>query len=140
VSPAPQASPVVHLQLGVLPALFAVCRLGPEEPVPQWATAGDFSSFSRTADELSIVCREDVVPAGVRCQRGWRCLRVAGPLDFALVGVLASLLVPLAAAGISVFAVSTFDTDYLLIPDADLPRATEALQRAGHTITGTNVG
>ena len=90
--------------------------------------------MTRTAEELSVVCREEVVPGGVRCERGWRCLRVAGTLDFSLVGVLALLLVPLAGAGVAVFCVSTFDTDYLLVRDADLARATEALGAAGHRV------
>jgi hypothetical protein len=82
-----------------------------------------------------VVCHEDGVPAGVRCERGWRCLRVAGTLDFSLVGVLASLLVPLAGVGVSAFAISTFDTDFFLIREADVAKAAEALASAGHRIT-----
>jgi hypothetical protein len=74
------------------------------------------------------------VPEAVRCARGWRCLRVAGSLDFSLVGVLASLLVPLAEAGVTVLATATFDTDYFLVKEIDLERATEALQAAGHSV------
>jgi len=96
--------------------------------------SGSFVTVTRTADELSVVCAEDAVPAGVRTQGGWRCLRVAGTLDFALVGVLAALLGPLAEAGVPVFCVSTFDTDYLLLQDADLPRAAAALTAAGHRV------
>ena len=118
-----------------LPGHYAILRLAPDAPVPDWATKGDFNSITRTADELSIVCRQDAVPEGVRCERGWRCLRVAGTLDFSLVGVLASLLVPLAKAGVSVFAVSTFDTDYLLVKEADLERTVAALQAAGHGVS-----
>jgi hypothetical protein len=118
-----------------LEGAYAVCRLSPDAPFPEWATGGPFVSISRSEEELSIVCREEAVPEGVRCERGWRCLRVAGALDFALVGVLASLLGPLAAAGISVFAVSTFDTDYLLVKDSGFAQAVEALRRAGHTVT-----
>jgi hypothetical protein len=119
--------------LSILPELFAVCRLAPDAPVPAWA-AGPFVSITRTPDELSAVCPAASVPNDIRCERGWRCLRVAGPLDLAQVGVLASLVVPLAEAGGSVFVVSTFDTDYLLVREADLVAAVEALRRHGHLV------
>jgi putative acetyltransferase len=122
------------LTLTPLVGTFAVCRLGGDAPVPAWATAGPFVSVTRTADELSVVCRQDAVPEGVPGERGWRCLRVAGPLPFSAVGVLASLTAALAEAGISVFAVSTFDTDYLLVKGADLVTAADALRRRGHTV------
>jgi hypothetical protein len=121
------------LSLVLLSGPFAVCRLRADTPSPAWAT-GEFVSITRTADELSVVCREDAVPAGVRHEAGWRCLRVDGTLDLALVGVLAALAVPLAEAGVSVFAISTFDTDYLLVKKADLAKGIEALQAAGHRV------
>jgi hypothetical protein len=121
------------LTLIVLPGSYAVCRLPAEASFPAWA-AGEFVSVTRTDAELSVVCREDAPPAGVRCERGWRRLRVAGALDFSLVGVLAALVVPLAEARASVFAISTFDTDYVLVRQGDLARATEALRAAGHSI------
>jgi hypothetical protein len=123
-----------QLTLVLLPGAFAVCGLDPNEAVPSWATRGTFVSVTRTPNELSVVCREEDVPEGVRCERGWRCLQVPGPLDFSLVGVLASLLTPLAEAGVSVFALSTFDTDYLLVREADLERAERALRTAGHEV------
>jgi hypothetical protein len=132
--------PEYQWALDVLPGTFAVCRLSAEGPPPAWAPAGPFSSVTRTADEISVVCPEGAVPAGTRCERGWRCLRVAGTLDFALVGALASLLVPLAQAGVSTFAVSTFDTDYLLVREADWARAAEALRAAGHAVRGGGPG
>lgn len=119
----------------LLPGRYAVCRLAPDAAEPAWA-AGAFITVTRTADELSVVCDEAAVPGGVRTQGGWRCLRVAGTLDFALVGVLAALLGPLAETGVSVFCVSTFDTDYLLVKDADLPRAVAALTTVGHRVEG----
>jgi hypothetical protein len=122
-----------ELTLIVLPGTYAVCRLPADAAFPDWAV-GDLVSVTQTVEELSVVCREDAVPEGVRCERGWRCLRVDGALDFSLVGVLASLLVPLAEAGVSVFALSTFDTDYLLVRDGDLARATRALEAAGQAI------
>lgn len=123
------------LQLRVWNGRFAVCRLPPREPVPSWvSTACEFTSVSRTREELSIVCPEDAVPAGVHCAKGWRILEVEGPLDFALTGILASLAQPLAVAGVSIFAVSTYDTDYLLAPEPQLDAAVRALTAAGHTV------
>jgi hypothetical protein len=122
------------LTLDLLPGRFAVCRVDPEAPVPAGALAGPFASVTRTADELSIVCPEPQMPAGARCEAGWRCLKVRGPLPFSAVGILASLTAPLAAAGVSLFALSTFDTDYLLVQESDLERALAALRAAGHAI------
>jgi hypothetical protein len=122
------------LTLVALDGNFAVCRLGNTDPIPPWATAGTFFALTRTADELSVVCRQDDVPEDAICERGWRCLRVAGTIAFTVVGVLASLTVPLAEAGIGVFAVSTFDTDYLLVKEADWAAALDALRRYGHAV------
>ena len=122
------------LKLTVLADSYAVVRLDPAATVPPWAWTGEFTSVSRTPDELSIVCRDDAVPIGVQVERGWRCLRAAGPFDFALVGVLASLVNPLAAAGVSLFAVSTFDTDYLMVKNDRLADAVAILRRAGHAV------
>jgi hypothetical protein len=122
------------LRLVPLEGTFAVCRLAPDAPVPAWAVGGPFVSVTRTGEELSVVCRREAVPDGVRCERGWRSLRVAGQLDFSLVGGLSSLLGPLADAGVSVFVVSTFDTDYLLVKASDFERAVDVLRRAGHAV------
>jgi hypothetical protein len=119
------------LRLRVVPGTLAICRLGAREAVPAWAS-GSLLSVTRTPDELSVVCDQGVVPEGVRAERGWRALAVEGPLDFALTGVLAGLAAPLAAAGISIFAISTFDTDWLLVRDHQLAAACEALRAAGH--------
>ncbi|WP_457653421.1 ACT domain-containing protein [Rhodocaloribacter sp.] len=124
----------VPLTLSVLPHRLAVCRLAPDAERPAWAEAGAFSSITRTPEELSVVCAEAHVPPGLRCERGWRALRVHGPLDFALTGILAALAVPLAEAGIPLFALSTFDTDYVLVHDDVLTRAGRALSEAGHTV------
>jgi hypothetical protein len=122
------------LTLLVLNGAFAVCRLAPNAPVPGWATSGDFSSIVRTPDELSVMCAEEAFPEGVKREGGWRRLRVAGTIEFSVVGILAALTAPLAEAGVSVFAVSTFDTDYLLVKNKDLQAALDALRRAGHVI------
>ena len=124
----------LSLVLAVLDGRDAICRLAPEAAAPSWALGGAFCSITRTPDELSVVCAEGAAPADVRCERGGRCLRAAGPLDFALTGVLASLAVPLREAGVSLFAVSTFDMDYLVVEDADLARAVDVLMRAGHQV------
>src|SRR5689334_21000078 len=109
----------------VFDGIFAVCRLEAGAPVPAWAAGGPYMSVTRTGDELSVVCREEAVPGNVRCERGWRCVRIAGTLDFALVGVLSSLLTPLANIGVSIFAATTFDTDYLLVKQEALTDAAE---------------
>jgi len=125
---------VSRLTLTLFPDILAVCRLDPDRAVPSWAFAGPFASITRTPAELSIVCLENGVPDGVRCERGWRYLAVEGPLAFALTGILASLTRPLALAGVSTFAISTFDTDYLLVREADVERAVELLSRQGHRV------
>ncbi|HYL10787.1 MAG TPA: ACT domain-containing protein [Candidatus Acidoferrales bacterium] len=126
--------PARRLELSVLPGRFAVCRLAPSSPVPAWLPAHGFVSVTRTADELSIVCEESRVPAGVKMQAGWVGLALRGPVEFSEVGVLASLAEPLAKAGIGIFVISTFDTDYLLVAQENLDRAAAALTAAGHTI------
>jgi hypothetical protein len=118
---------------------FAVCKLPTGSPPPPWATQGDLFSVTRTADEISVVCRQEAVPEGVVCERGWRCLRVAGSMPLTLVGVLASLTTPVAKAGVGVFAFSTFDTDYLLVKAVDLPKAVAALRAAGHWVDAEGV-
>jgi hypothetical protein len=123
-----------RLKIIVQPDVFAICKLAPTESIPAWAASGSLFSITRTADELSIVCQERHVPAGTKCDKGWRCVRVAGAMPFSLVGVLASLVTPLAEAGISVFAVSTFDTDYVLVKDWDMERAVGAWRHAKHTV------
>ena len=113
---------------------LAVCRLGGADPIPGWAVQGAFFSITRTTEELSVVCPENLVPVDVRAETGWRALRVAGVIDFSVTGVLAGLTAPLAEAGISVFALSTYNTDYLLVKEHDLGRAIEVLRDAGHIL------
>jgi len=120
------------LRFSILAGEFAVCRLPPEAPLPPWWDASPFSSVTRTPDELSVVCPAAVVPPGVRAERGWVLLRLDGPFPFDAVGILRAVLDPLAAAGVGVFAVSTFDTDYVLLKAAQLPSARRALAESGH--------
>jgi hypothetical protein len=123
------------LTLRILPETFAVCQLPPEAPAPTWA-AGTLVSVTKTPEEWSIVCEERYVPGGVTQQGGFRCLTVAGPLDFALTGVMAALAGPLADAGISIFPLGTYDTDYLFVRGGDLGRAAAALRGHGHQVVG----
>lgn len=119
------------LSLSIMPERLAICRLGPEQAVPESIFQGPFWSVTRTEDELSVVAPEGNLPSGGRTEKGWRGLKVAGPLDFNLTGILASLTIPLARAGIGVFALSTYDTDYILVRESDLERAMEALSASG---------
>ena len=124
----------VKLSLTLLPELFAVCRLDAGAEPGVRAAEGGFYSITRTADELSIVCLEQDAPEEARRETGWRCLKVHGPFAFSVTGVLASLAEPLARAGVGIFVISTFDTDYLLVKETDLERAVAALVEAGHGV------
>ncbi len=111
---------------------FAVVKLDPADPVPQWALSGEFWSVTGTGEELSVVCRHAAVPSEFSGADQWRCLRVTGTLAFSETGILSGLARPLAEADISLFAVSTFDTDYLLIPAASAGGAQSALETVGY--------
>ena len=121
-----------NLTLSLLSDTFAICRLGPEADIPSWALAGDFFSVTRTKEELSLVCPQEMVPEGTHCKKDFRSIKVEGPLDFALVGLLASLTEALAQEEISILAISTFDTDYLLVKEAQVDRAVQKLSQAGY--------
>lgn len=123
------------LTLTLLGQPLAVCRLDPMATVPTWV-AGDLVSITRTTDELSIVCAADAVPLGTVVEGPFRALAVAGPLAFELTGVLASLAVPLADAGVPVFVISTFDTDLVLVPADRVAAAVDAIEGAGHVVEG----
>jgi hypothetical protein len=123
-----------RLVLRVPPGLYCICRLLPDEPTPAWTALASFCSLTRTDEELSIVCNQEAVPPDVRAERHWRLLGVQGPLDLSMVGVLAGLATTLATAGVSIFAISTFDTDYLLVRDGDLHRALGALREARYAV------
>lgn len=123
-----------HLELSLLPERFAISRLAVDSPIPGWATQGSFFSVTRTGDELSIVTDLSRVPANVESQSGWRVLKVHGPFVLSEIGVLSALAAPLAEAKISLFAISTFDTDYLFVASETLSAAIVALEQAGHTI------
>jgi hypothetical protein len=122
------------MTLDVMSGTYAICQLDAAAPFPAWASHGAFVSMTRTPHELSIVCPSDDAPADVRAQRGYRGLVVRGPLEFSQVGILDAIAGPLAAASISIFVVSTYDTDYLFVRAADLAGAVAALRGAGHSV------
>lgn len=121
----------LHLRTG----RYAVSQLPAGGGFPQWATsAQEFVSVTRREGEVSAVTVESAVPEGVKSQGGWRLLELDGPFEFSLTGILLSVLQPLAAAGVGVFAISTFDTDALLIQEGQLDRGLAALRAVGHRI------
>jgi hypothetical protein len=122
------------LKLSLLPEILAICQLPKDARIPDWLLASTFYSITKTAEELSVVCPQTNVPEGIKRDEGWRCLKVEGPLDFATTGILASLTMPLAKEGISVFAMSTYKTDYLLVKERHLEKAVQILSQNGHRI------
>lgn len=125
---------VEPLYLQILGETMAICRLDANSPPPEWAFTGKFFSISRTSDELSIICPEQIIPTGIKSEHGWRAIKVIGPLDFSLTGVLSSLLEPLAAAKISILSLSTYETDFVFVRSEDLKQAMQELQAAGHQL------
>jgi len=130
----PEIASLPSLTLRVLPERLAICRLPAGVVLPAWALAGEFRSITWSRDEISVVCAESLVPNTVRANIGWRTLMVVGPLAFSLTGILAMLAQPLADAQISIFAISTFDTDYVLVQEMALAAATQTLLESGHSI------
>jgi uncharacterized protein len=124
----------MKLSLLVLDPMFAICSLKRDSPLPEWATSSDFYSITRTYDELSIVCPQEQMPAGVDINKNWRCLKVQGPLGFSITGILASISMPLSTEGVSVFVFSSYDTDHIMVKQYELEKAVDVLQKAGHTI------
>ena len=122
------------LQLHELPGRFAVARLKPDADVPAAWLGGPLTSVTRTAEELSVVTDASRVPADAQAERDWCALAIRGPIPFELTGVLSALLAPLADAGISIFALSTYDTDVLLVRADDRRATLDVLRRAGHSI------
>ncbi|MGN0064353.1 MAG: ACT domain-containing protein [Nocardioides sp.] len=116
------------------PEQLAVVRLGPGAPIPAWAESSSIFSVTATAAETSVVCAARNVPKKVPHERSFTAFAVVGPLDFALTGVLVSLLTPLAEEEISVFTLSTYDTDWILVPKERAEKAAEAWRRRGHTV------
>ncbi len=122
------------LNLTVLQGKFTIHRAQPESEIPAELLKAPFLSITRTDEELSLVLPEDYPFQSGKSEPGWRCIKVCGPLDFSLTGILASLSRSLAEAGVSIFALSTFDTDYLLVKEQGLETAIQALEESGHNI------
>jgi hypothetical protein len=123
-----------QLKFRRLPGAYAIVRLAPDASVPGWATKGEFTSITRTADELSIVCPTENLPSDVSSPHRWVCLKLEGPFPFSQTGVLLSFIEPLSSNGIPIFAISTYDTDYVLIKEEFAGMALEGLQAAGHEL------
>ncbi|MGD0570483.1 MAG: ACT domain-containing protein [Candidatus Sulfotelmatobacter sp.] len=123
-----------HLKFRLLPGAYAIVRLAADAAVPEWAAKGGFSSATRTGDELSIVCCTDNIPQGVDSGLRWVCLKLEGPFAFSQTGILLSFIEPLSNSGIPIFAISTYDTDYVLVQEEFAGAALNALQAAGHEL------
>jgi hypothetical protein len=120
------------MQLTILKDTYAICKLDHDSPIPTWVHASHgFSSMTYTQDELSIICQEKYVPAEIRQERSWRIFKIIGPLDFSLVGVISKIAGILADAGISLFNVSTYETDFILVKSEVLEHAIQVLTREG---------
>lgn len=122
------------LKMKLLNGKYGVCRFESGESIPPWSYGEGFVSVTQTEDELSIVCRMDRIPNGIVCEENWRILKVLGPLDFSLVGILSNISKVLADEDISIFAISTYDTDYILIKDSNLEDSIQALEIGGYEI------
>jgi len=123
-----------NLKLAVLDGGYAVHRFSPENEIPANVLTGNFTSITRTDDELSIVCDAQLSLNSDKSEAGWTCIKVLGPLDFGLTGILARIASVLAEAEISIFAISTYDTDYILVKKEKLALAQEALKKAGYVL------
>lgn len=122
-------------RLTLLPQSFAIVPLAAGSGLPWWSAASrGLLAWTRTDSEDSLVCEQRLVPDGVRAERGYRALQVAGSLPMHATGILAGLAAPLAAAGVPIFVLSTFETDYVLVPAGRLEAAVRALRTAGHAI------
>jgi hypothetical protein len=124
------------LKFRQLPGPYVIVRLPPQVPVPDWAKKGDFTSITRTTDELSIVCPADNVPKAVDPSPRWICLMLEGPFPFSQTGVLLSFIEPLSNNRVPIFAISTYDTDYVLVQEEYAGVMQQALNKAGHELVG----
>jgi hypothetical protein len=115
---------------------YTIVRLAPDAAIPEWATKGEFTSITRTSDELSIVCPIENLPAGIPSSQRWICLKLEGPFPFSQTGVLLSFIEPLSSNGIPIFTIATYDTDYVLIQEEFAGMALDSLQQAGHVLLG----
>ena len=128
------SAPNATLRLSMLDERLAVCRLEARAEIPPWATGAPFFCVTRTPDELSIICPEERVPAGITCEPGWRAFKLEGAFDFGLVGVLSSVAAPLAESEVGILAIATYETDYVLVQGSQLDLAVAALRGRGHEV------
>jgi len=127
------------LTMKLIKEKYGVCRINPNELIPEWAQNSDFFSITKTCDELSIVCSQDAIPNDIKCEKDWKILKIEGPLDFSLVGILASISTILAQKGISIFAISTYDTDYILVKNKHIRNAIDSLVKERYEIIDTHI-
>lgn len=116
-----------NISIKLLEGKYAVCKLGVTESIPEWCRDNSFVSITRTADELSIVCLQNNVPEGVNAERDWNILKIEGQLDFSLIGIISSISSILAKKEISIFVISTFNTDYILVKEKNIENTIKAL-------------
>ena len=117
------------LTLSILPEKIAICHLAKNSLIPDWAKNISFCSITRTKDELSLVCSQDNIPGGVMAEKDWRAFKVEGPISITSIGITASLSQPLAQAKIPIFYIGTYQTDYLLVEEKNLEKASEVLSK-----------
>ncbi len=123
------------MNLIIVPEVLGICKLSPDAPLPEWLPKDGFISITRTTDELSIVCRLEVIPKTENVESDWVAIKVVGPLDFSLTGILHQLTKPMAENNISIFAISTFNTDYILVKKYKISAVRKLLMEAGHNIS-----
>jgi uncharacterized protein len=131
---APNREALHQLKFRQLPCPYAIVRLPPNAHVPDWATRGDFNSITRTSAELSIVCAAENIPKDIDPSLPWICLKLDGPFSFSQTGILLSFIEPLSENGVPIFAISTYDTDYVLVQEECMGRVVDLLRKAGHKL------
>jgi hypothetical protein len=127
-----------QLVLSTLQGFFAICQLDPQSEIPDWANKGDFYSFTRTSEELSIICPQEFIPEEVVYTGNWRGIKIEGPFEFTEIGILNSITAPLARVKISILSISTYDTDYVFIQDSQFKDALLILVGNGHQVIRSN--
>ncbi|MGM7683327.1 ACT domain-containing protein [Cytobacillus sp. Hm23] len=120
------------LKMKLLDGLYGVCRLDPTDKIPSWLNTEEFFTITKTSDELSIICNTNSIPNGIIYEKDWKIIKVEGPLDFSEIGILANISSTLATEKISIFAISTYDTDYILVQVAEIHNAIDALMKNGY--------
>jgi len=123
-----------QLKLSLLDGMYAICAFESDTPIPDWAVTASLCSITRTKKELTVVCPQNIIPAGIKHDHGWRCFRIDGSFDLNQIGVISSLAAPLAQAGISIFVVSSYDTDYIMVNEEKVEQAIAVISGDGHSI------